>query len=71
MQTIEITDGTGRFEDATGSATITEDFDLNTFVYDGRFVGSISQPGRRNCSSRERSVLRGSTEEVREVERLG
>lgn len=48
VQTIVITGGTGRFEDATGSATITGNFDFTSFVYDGRLVGSISQPGRRN-----------------------
>lgn len=45
VQTIVITGGTGRFEGATGSATITGDFDFGTFAYDGSIVGTISRPG--------------------------
>jgi hypothetical protein len=47
VQTIVITGGTGRFEGATGTATITGDFDFGTFVYDGHLEGTISQPGPR------------------------
>jgi hypothetical protein len=47
VQTIVITGGTGRFQDATGNATITGTFDFGTFVYDGHLDGSISQPGPR------------------------
>ena len=47
VQTIVITGGTGRFENATGTATITGNFDFGTFVYDGRLEGTISQPGPR------------------------
>jgi hypothetical protein len=46
-QTIVVTGGTGRFLDATGSATITGAFDFMTLVYDGHLIGSISQPGPR------------------------
>ncbi len=44
-QTIEITGGTGRFQDSTGSAFITGTIDLSTGAYDGQLDGSISQPG--------------------------
>lgn len=47
-QTIVITGGTGRFQDSTGSASITGDFNVVTFAYDGHLVGSISQPGPSN-----------------------
>ncbi len=43
-QTIEFTGGTGRFQNATGSADIAGTIDVTTFVYNGRIHGSISQP---------------------------
>jgi hypothetical protein len=46
-QTIVITGGTGRFQDATGEASITGTIDPVGFVYDGYLNGSISQPGPR------------------------
>lgn len=45
VQTIVIVGGTGRFAGATGSATITGNFDVATFAYDGTMVGTISRPG--------------------------
>lgn len=47
-QTIVITGGTGRFHDATGSATITGSFNVVTVEYDGQLSGTISQPGPRH-----------------------
>ncbi len=47
VQEIVITGGTGRFENATGAATITGNFDFGTFVYDGHLEGTISRPGPR------------------------
>lgn len=47
VQTIVITGGTGRFEGATGTATITGNFDFGSLVYDGHLDGTISQPGPR------------------------
>jgi hypothetical protein len=44
-QTIVITGGTGRFQDATGEASITGTIDPVNFIYDGHLDGSISQPG--------------------------
>lgn len=48
VQTIVITGGNGRFAGATGSATITGNFDFGRFVYDGHLEGTISQPGPRH-----------------------
>ena len=47
-QTIVITGGTGRFQDATGEAHITGTIDPVGFVYDGHLMGTISQPGPRS-----------------------
>lgn len=44
-QTIVITGGTGRFQDATGEASITGTIEPVGFVYDGHLSGTISQPG--------------------------
>lgn len=44
-QTIVITGGTGRFQDATGAASIVGTIDPIGFVYDGHLEGTISQPG--------------------------
>ena len=43
-QTIEFTGGSGRFQNATGSATITGTIDVVTFEYNGRIRGTISRP---------------------------
>lgn len=43
-QTIVFTDGSGRFQNATGSATIVGTIDIVTFVYDGRIEGTLSRP---------------------------
>ena len=43
-QTIEFTGGTGRFQNASGTASITGTIDISTFAYDGRISGSISRP---------------------------
>jgi hypothetical protein len=43
-QTIEFTGGSGRFQQATGSATITGTIDVVTFAYNGRINGAISRP---------------------------
>lgn len=42
-QEIEITGGTGRFEGATGHASVTGTFNVATFEYDGRMRGRISK----------------------------
>ncbi len=46
-QTIVITGGTGRFQNAMGEGHITGTIDPVTFVYDGHLVGTISKPGPR------------------------
>jgi hypothetical protein len=43
-QTVEFSGGSGRFQEATGSASITGTIDVVTFEYDGRIIGSISRP---------------------------
>lgn len=43
-QTIEFTGGTGRFQNSSGSATITGTIDLATLAYDGQITGFISHP---------------------------
>lgn len=43
-QTIEFTGGTGRFENASGSAVVAGTIDVVTFDYDGRINGTISRP---------------------------
>lgn len=47
-QTIVITGGTGRFQNATGEASIIGTIDPVEFIYDGHLEGSVSQPGPRN-----------------------
>lgn len=44
VQIIEITGGSGRFEDATGSATVTGLYNLVTGKYHGLINGSLSIP---------------------------
>lgn len=46
-QTLEITGGTGRFANATGSATATGLINVVTGAYDGQLTGSISQPNQK------------------------
>jgi hypothetical protein len=43
-QTIEFTGGSGRFQQATGGASITGTIDVVTFEYNGRINGTISRP---------------------------
>jgi len=43
-QTLLITGGTGRFENATGDAFVTGLFNVVTGQYNGRLTGTISQP---------------------------
>lgn len=46
-QTLVITGGTGRFANATGSATATGLIDVTTGAYDGKLLGTISRPNQR------------------------
>lgn len=46
-QTLVITGGTGRFANATGSATATGLIDVTTGAYDGKLVGTISRPNQQ------------------------
>jgi hypothetical protein len=43
-QTIEFPGGSGRFQQATGGASITGTIDVVTFEYNGRINGTISRP---------------------------
>lgn len=43
-QRIQFTGGSGRFQNAIGSATITGTIDVVTFEYDGRISGTVSRP---------------------------
>ena len=45
-QTLVITGGTGRFANATGSATVTGLINVVTGAYDGKLTGTISRPNR-------------------------
>jgi len=45
-QSIVITGGTGRFANATGSATVTGLINVATGAYDGKLIGTISRPNR-------------------------
>ncbi len=45
-QTLVITGGTGRFANATGSATATGLINVVTGAYDGKLTGTISRPNR-------------------------
>lgn len=45
-QTLVITGGTGRFANATGSATATGLINVVTGAYDGKLVGTISRPNQ-------------------------
>ena len=47
-QEIEITGGTGRFEGATGHASVTGTINVVTFEYDGRLRGRISKVNARS-----------------------
>lgn len=46
-QTLVITGGTGRFANATGSATATGLINVVTGAYDGKLTGTISRPNGR------------------------
>ena len=46
-QRVTITGGTGRFANATGSATVEGVIDINTGEYDGYLKGTISRPNSK------------------------
>jgi len=47
VQILEITGGTGRFENATGSATVEGVFNFATIEFHGYLKGTISRPNSR------------------------